>query len=268
MDVSPERPLRNERNPPFIPGGDRYRPVSNKRESFPPGRSDYDSYRPQYENWTPPFRREPISPAGSHQRRSSGSVHARTSDRYDSPLSSRAVSRKASPSPPSVVSPTPPHLNRIPLDFNNEPWSHPPPPARSEVPTRAPSRSSIASTQVSDRKSPPAPVVPAPVIVAQTSSAPDNSSNRQLPVDEKSSGKQAEPKPDPSSKSPKNGIPEPSRAPSAAEAVSVPKPMSPTMQKPATNVPTLSQSNDVTAIKPSLSITRRTPCLMPYCTMS
>ncbi|KAH9478673.1 hypothetical protein JR316_0009131 [Psilocybe cubensis] len=260
MDVSPERSMRNDRSAPFISGGDRYRPVPNKRETFPPGRSDYDSYRPTYEKydgWTPPFRREPISPVGSHNRRDSGSVHARSSDRYDSPFSSRAVSRRTSPSPRTVISPTPPphsNPNSIPLEVDTEPWTpHLQPPVRGEVPTRAPSRSSIASTQVSDHRSSPAPVVTPPIIAAQTSFGSETSKNRPPFVGEKILGIQAEAKPDP--KGPQNAISEPSRVPPTAEAKPVPRLVSPTVQKSTASVPTIPQSNDVTTIKPSLSIT-------------
>ncbi|KAF8960323.1 hypothetical protein BDZ97DRAFT_1834066 [Flammula alnicola] len=154
VDGSPDRPMRNDRAPAFIPGGDRYRPIPSKRDTHPTGRSDYDSYRPQYDNgWTPPFRREPNSPSGSHHRRDSGSfTHARTSSRHDSPHTSRGVSRKGSPSPRSVISPLHTPSRTIP---DSETWTYPAV-VKPDISTRPLSRSSIASTHVSDRKSPAA----------------------------------------------------------------------------------------------------------------
>ncbi|KAF8155607.1 hypothetical protein B0H34DRAFT_789745 [Crassisporium funariophilum] len=157
IDRSPDRPNRTNLTPAFIPGGDRYRPGPPKRDSNPPGRSDYDSYRPPYENsW---------SPAGSHSRRDSGSVtYTRTSDRFDdSPYSARHLSRKNSVSPPRVPSPVHSPISTTwgAPEHENVPWSYPRAldTAHRDVPlkpaTRPPSRSSIASTHVSDRKSPP-----------------------------------------------------------------------------------------------------------------
>ena len=137
---------------------DRYRP-SAKRESHPPVRSDYDSYRPHYSNhWSP--RHEPVSPSGSHNRRDSGSLsYARTSDRFDTPPP-RYVPRKNTSSPVPVISPThsPDSSRWTASEPNNTGWSYPASldtVKRQAPPPRLPSRSSIASTQVSVRNSSP-----------------------------------------------------------------------------------------------------------------
>ena len=158
---------------------DRYRPLP-KRESHPtPGRSDYDSYRPHYDNhWSPP-RREPVSPSGSHNRRDSGSIsHSRKSDRFDTPPHSRYFPRKNTPSPVPVISPThSPDSSRWTAPEDNAGWSYSASldtTKRQVSPSRPPSRSSIASTQVSARKgSPPTetPSVDQPIThVAKTTS--------------------------------------------------------------------------------------------------
>ena len=138
---------------------DRYR-LAVKRESQPPARSDYDSYRPHYDNrWSP--RRDPVSPGGNHNRRDSGSIsHARTSDRFDTPPPQRYVPRKSTPSPVPDISPThsPDSSRWTAPELDNAGWSYPASldTAKRQVPPpRPPSRSSIASTQVSVRKSPP-----------------------------------------------------------------------------------------------------------------
>lgn len=165
MDGPPDRP-RSDRTPPFIPGGDRYRPAANKRESFLPPRSD--SYRPQYDNgWNPPFRREPISPASnSHHRKESGSfMVSRISDRHGFPYANRPLIGKPAPSPHTVTPARTP--NWMVPDTDSDPWFSVGP----DVP-RAPSRSSIASTHVSDRESPVLNVTPLPL--PSSPSAPAN----------------------------------------------------------------------------------------------
>jgi len=160
LDGPPDKP-RSDRTPPFIPGGDRYRPAANKRESFPPPRSD--SYRPQYENgWNPPFRREAISPVNnSHHRRESGSfMVSRISDRHGSPYANRPLVGKSAPSPHTVTPVRTPNW-MIP-DTDSDPWFSTGPTKRDVLP-RAPSRSSIASTHVSDRESPVFNVTPLPL---------------------------------------------------------------------------------------------------------
>ena len=151
---------------------DHYRP-SAKRDP----RSDYDSYRPHYDNhWSPP-RREPVSPSGSHNKRDSSSIsHSRTSDRFDTPP--RYNPRKTTPSPVPVVSPThsPDSSRWTALESDNAGWSYPVSldTAKRQVPPPRPaSRSSIASTQVSVKKSPPPMEIPSavqPITVATTTS--------------------------------------------------------------------------------------------------
>ncbi|KAF8884921.1 hypothetical protein CPB84DRAFT_149696 [Gymnopilus junonius] len=166
MEVSPDRPARNNRPPAFIPGGDHYRPPHPKRDTYPPARSDYDSYRPpsdsHWSHWN--SRYDPISPASSHHRRDSGSISfGRNSDRYESPYPpSRAVSGKASMSPRPVISPMTSSPSWSTPHREPEPWSYLPPASKPDLPSRAPSRSSIASTQVSDRRSPAPPPIPPP----------------------------------------------------------------------------------------------------------
>jgi hypothetical protein len=159
MDGSPERPMRLDRVPAFIPGGDRYRPGPPKREGYLMGRSD--SYRPQYDNGRTPIRRDPISPPVSRMRRDSGSfTHTRTSSRHDSPYTARTLSRKGTPSPHSLISPI--HTPSRPVP-DADPWSYPAS-VKNDVSTRPLSRSSIASTQVSDKRSSPPPQLPEPSI--------------------------------------------------------------------------------------------------------
>ena len=141
---------------------DRYRPPPKRESHPPPGRSDYDSYRPQYDNhWSPP-RREPVSPSGSHNRRDSGSIsHSRKSDRFDTPPHPRYFPRKNTPSPVPVISPThsPDSSHWIAPESDNAGWSYSASldtSKRQVSPPRPPSRSSIASTQASVREhSPP-----------------------------------------------------------------------------------------------------------------
>lgn len=158
LDGPPDKP-RSDRTPPFIPGGDRYRPAANKREPFPPPRSD--SYRPQYDNGWNPFRREPISPASnSHHRRDSGSfMVSRISDPHVS-YGNRPLVGKNAPSPHTVTPVRTP--NWMVPDADSDPWFSAGPTKRDVLP-RAPSRSSIASTHVSDKESPVLNVTPLPL---------------------------------------------------------------------------------------------------------
>lgn len=166
---------------------DRYRPPA-KRESHPPGRSDYDSYRPHYDNhWSPP-RREAVSPSSSHNRRDSGpNSHARTSDRFDTPPLPPYIPRKNSPSPVPVISPThsPDSSRWTAPGLDNTSWSYPASldtSKRQVPPPRPSSRSSIASTRVSVKKSrPPTPSVVQPItsVVTTTSTAAVNGAVRQ-----------------------------------------------------------------------------------------
>lgn len=255
IELSPERNTRNDRPPAFIPGGDRYRPSasnSNKRDSFSLGRSDYDSYRPQYGNWTPPFRRDSVNSVnstGSNFRRDSDSVHARSSDRYDSPFTSRAVSRKPSPSTRPIKSPAIPS-RKTSVDTENDSWSFHPPPPRSEVPTRAPSRSSIASTHVSDRRSPVVPPVTAPPVVSRTNSSVSDLA-KNLPVEKSSADGTANAIVE--AKVAKNGSLGHTGKESSVTEESVPKSVSTITKQPATILPTI--SNDVHAASPNLSET-------------
>ena len=83
FERSPDRPMRL--TVVLHLSSDHYRP-SAKQKSHPPGRSDYDSYRPHYDNYWSPPRRELMSPSGSHSRRdSSVNSHARTSGCFDTP---------------------------------------------------------------------------------------------------------------------------------------------------------------------------------------
>ncbi|KAF9530238.1 hypothetical protein CPB83DRAFT_190051 [Crepidotus variabilis] len=167
IDSSPERAGRLDR-PPFIPGGDRYRPTPPKREIYPPpGRLDYDFYRPSY----PPDYRYPealSSPSqysGQMPRRDSGpSANPRVYERPDLPL---PIPKRSSGSSVPLAIPTPSSA----WPDTSPPWSSPSlleAPSR-EPPTRQGSRSSIASTHVSDRRSPgiasipqPSPSIPLP----------------------------------------------------------------------------------------------------------
>ena len=148
---------------------DHYR-LPPKRDSHPPpGRSEYDSYRPHYDNhWSPP-RREPVSPSGSHNRRDSGSIsHVRKSDRFDTPPHPRHIPMKNTPSPVPVISPThsPDSSRWTAPESDNAGWSYPASldtTKRQVPPPRSQSRSSIASTQVSVKKSPPPTETPSVV---------------------------------------------------------------------------------------------------------
>ena len=159
---------------------DRYRPPPKRESHPPPGRSDYDSYRPHYDDhWSPP-RREPASPSGSHNRRDSGSIsHSRKSDRFDTPPQPRYFPRKNTPSPVPVISPThsPDSSRWTAPESDNAGWSYSASldtTKRQVSPPRPPSRSSIASTQVSVRKSSPpteAPSVVQPITPMATTTS-------------------------------------------------------------------------------------------------
>lgn len=161
FERSPDRQMRTDRASASM-SSDRYRPPPKRDSHPPPGRSEYDSYRPHYDNhWSPP-RREPVSPSGSHSRQDSGSIsHARKSDRFDTPPHPRYIPRKNTSSPVPIISPThSPDSSRwtAPESDNNASWSYPASldtTKRQVPPPRSPSRSSIASTQVSVRKNPP-----------------------------------------------------------------------------------------------------------------
>ncbi|KAJ3508056.1 hypothetical protein NLJ89_g5969 [Agrocybe chaxingu] len=167
LDLSPSRPMRIDRAPTFIPGGDRYRPAP-KRDSFPPGRAD--TYRPPQDNGWPSHRRESISPAStqSHFRRNSGSFSlSRSLDRHSPYSAQSAISKPAVSSPPPVGSPV--HSpDWIAPNSDSTPWTYSASlePAKREAPPRQPSRSSIASTHVSDRNSPLPSVEPTAVSAA------------------------------------------------------------------------------------------------------
>ncbi|KDR80089.1 hypothetical protein GALMADRAFT_1178549 [Galerina marginata CBS 339.88] len=257
LDASPDQLVRTDRPPAYAPNGDRYRPASSKRDIFFP-LARTDSYRPQYDNHrSTPLRRDPISPTSSHHRRGSGSVsNARTSDRFESPRSSRAVSISRKPS----ISPPPPTISPswTAQDMDNEPWSYPPS-AKLEPPTRAPSRSSIASTHVSDRKSPsvPPPTLPPPITVAKIVVVPKDDTGPPKALEQNDADKKAE-QPSPDVKKPTvttNGTSVRPTVVSLSEPKSVPKPTSPVVKKPAADMSIV--SNDISVTKQSLSITSR-----------
>ncbi|KAF9568697.1 hypothetical protein CPC08DRAFT_718550 [Agrocybe pediades] len=155
---SPARSAKSERTTGFA--SDTLRPTPSKKENYPSTRSDYDSYRPHYDTgWTPPGRREPSSPT-VHQRRDSGSyAYSRSSDRYEPSYSGSHTQRKPSISPHLRASPAWSHP-----ETEHEPWSYRPT-AKTDMQFRAPSRSSIASTHVSDKKSPDVTPASVPVTV-------------------------------------------------------------------------------------------------------
>jgi hypothetical protein len=102
-----------------------------------------------------------VSPSGSHNRRDSGSIsYSRKSDRFDTPPHPRYFPRKNTPSPVPVISPThsPDSSRWTAPESDNAGWSYSASldtTKRQVSPLRPPSRSSIASTQVSVRKSSP-----------------------------------------------------------------------------------------------------------------
>ncbi|PPQ67764.1 hypothetical protein CVT24_002774 [Panaeolus cyanescens] len=196
LDGSSEKSLKNDRAPPFIPSGDRYRlpPPPPKRDSLPP--RDYDSYRPQFsDNKSLNHRRDPVSPMASHSRKSSGSMSfsQSSSKAYDNFAPSYAAPqpRKPSASPSSLPSPaavSPVHSPNWSSTHGSEhqPWSFPSGADLSKRDTsalRPPSRSSIASTQVSGRNSPfMSALTPSADIAQSTSITPNiiNSVNKVL----------------------------------------------------------------------------------------
>ena len=165
---SPDRSTRTDRASASL-SSDRYRAPPKRESHPPPGRSEYDSYRPHYDNhWSPP-RREPVSPSGSHNRRDSGSItHSRNSDRFDTPPHARNFPRKNTPSPVPVISPThsPDSSRWTAPESDNARWSYSASrdtTKRQVSPSRPPSRSSIASTQVSVRENSPPTETPSVV---------------------------------------------------------------------------------------------------------
>ena len=102
-----------------------------------------------------------MSPSGSQNRRDSGSIsHSRKSDRFDTPPPPRYFPRKNTHSPVPVISLThsPDSSRWTARESDNAGWSYSAsldPSKRQVSPPRPTSRSSIASTQVSDRKSSP-----------------------------------------------------------------------------------------------------------------
>lgn len=156
----PDRPMRTDRASASL-SSDRYRPPPKRESHPPPGRSDYDSYRPHYDNHWSPLRREPVSPSSSHNRRDSGSIsHSRKSDRFDTPPHQRYLPRKNTLSPVPVISPThsPDSSRWTAPESDNAGWSYSASldtTKRRASPPRPPSRSSIASTQASVRENSP-----------------------------------------------------------------------------------------------------------------
>lgn len=101
-----------------------------------------------------------MSPSGSHNRRDSGSIsHSRKSDRFDTPPHPRYFPRKNTPSPVPIISPThsPDSSRWTAPELDNAGWSYSASldSIKRQVSPRPPSRSSIASTQVSVRENSP-----------------------------------------------------------------------------------------------------------------
>ncbi|KAF8649638.1 hypothetical protein AX16_005726 [Volvariella volvacea WC 439] len=95
--------LDRPRNP--YPGGDRYRPPQNYRDTYPPlpVRSEYDSYRPQYDDW-PPEKSESLGSSEHGRRDSMSSSHGRSSGRYDAPRTSSSSTLPPLPASPGYRS--------------------------------------------------------------------------------------------------------------------------------------------------------------------
>ena len=152
-DLSPERSPRYERQPTGIP--DRHGPPLFKRETRPSERRQLmDSYRPQYDDERP--RRDlPLSPPNGRPRRESESSPSRLDpDLIRLPMRPSLSAGVLSPSLITHGSPDPP-------------WSSPVSPdaiKRISLP-RSASRSSIASTHVSERKSPGVASIPQPLSI-------------------------------------------------------------------------------------------------------
>lgn len=143
MDLSPERSQRYER----LPIGT-HAPSYFKRDPWPVERRTVaDTYRPHYDDERPYLSRRdlPSSPAnGPSRRESESSLPSRLAD----PEPTR-FPMKPSLSGGTLASPAPnPHIS---------PWSSPDALKQLSV-LRSASRSSIASTHVSDRKSPGASI--------------------------------------------------------------------------------------------------------------
>ncbi|KAF5310843.1 hypothetical protein D9619_008009 [Psilocybe cf. subviscida] len=177
IERSPEQSIRVERAPVY-PSGDRYVPTYNtaRRDSFTSSRPGYDSYRPTPSDhgWSAPSRREPISPASSHHRRDSGSYTARSLSRHDSPRSSQAAPSKPSPAPLPASSST--QSSSTQSKPASESWNYVTTRVKHTLPPRPPSRSSIASTQVSERRSP----VPTPTPPSASASTPASAPSPQI----------------------------------------------------------------------------------------
>lgn len=159
MDSSPERSPRYERTPNGL--SDRYGPSYLKRETWPPERRPLmDSYRPHYDDERPPLTRRdhPPSPLNGHSRRvSESSLPSRLTDPdlTRAPMKpSISVAVPASPTPPTHSSSDPPWASPLSLEAVK----------RVSLP-RSASRSSIASTHVSDRRSPGVASIPQPLSI-------------------------------------------------------------------------------------------------------
>lgn len=142
MDLSPERSPRYER----LPIGT-HAPSYFKRDPWPERRTVADTYRPHYDDEKPHlYRRElPSSPINGHSRKESESS---LPSRLPDPEPTR-LPMKPSFSGGALASPAPiPHIS---------PWSSPEALKQTSL-LRSASRSSIASTHVSDRKSPGASI--------------------------------------------------------------------------------------------------------------
>jgi hypothetical protein len=158
VELSPERSPRYERLPIGI--SDRGPPYF-KRETWPSERRPMmDSYRPQYDDERPPPTRRdrPLSPPNGHAKRESeSSLPSRLTD----PEFTR-VPMKSSLSAGALASPSP-----ITHNASDPPWSSPlslDALKRVSLP-RSTSRSSIASTHESDRRSPGVASIPQPLSV-------------------------------------------------------------------------------------------------------
>lgn len=178
MDISPDRVSRGDRTPPRYPGGDRYRPGQNYRDPYTTPRSDYDSYRPQYEDgWAHLPARDSTGLVDSFRRDSIAVPHSRSSShnnsngrRVSDPISfTGSISPRSRPrSPPylsrhtyPVRSPSRGRALASRSDHNDNDKQHRPSmdlvePTSKKLSSRSSSRSSIASTHVSVL-SPPRP---------------------------------------------------------------------------------------------------------------
>ena len=159
VDSSPERSPRYERFPNGIQ--DRHGPPYFKREPWPTERRPpMDSYRPLYDVERPsPTRRDhpPSTPNGHARKESEVSLQSRLTD-PDFPRGaikpSLSVTVPESPAPITHNSSEPPWASPLSLDVVK----------RVSLP-RSASRSSIASTHVSDRRSPGVASIPQPLSI-------------------------------------------------------------------------------------------------------